>query len=148
MRMMRKAYVLALSGLLLATAEVPAAARPHGAASLLAAEDARFAAQISHADAAIAAGLGAELVYSHGNGRRQSRADYLAAFASGAIDYRRIEASDRIVHLYRDVGTTRATLTMQVGERRMRSSVAGVYVWRDRRWQLVSWQTTPLPDVP
>jgi hypothetical protein len=36
---------------------------------------------------------------------------------------------------------------MQVGDYRMRSSVLGVYLWRDRRWQLVSWQTTPLPDA-
>ena len=144
MRMMRLFFLLALT----LAAAAPALARGHDEASLLAAEDARFAAQVPHDGAAIAAGLGDELVYSHGNGRRQSRADYLAALAGGGLDYRRIVAADRIVHLYGDVGTTRAILTMQVGERQIRCSVAGVYVWRGRRWQLVSWQTTPLPDTP
>lgn len=142
--MMRFLFLCALS---FASGALPASARAQDEASLLAAEDARFAAQVRHDSAAIAAGLGQELVYSHGNGRRQSRADYLAAFTNGGIDYRRIDPTDRIIHLYGRVGTTRAILTMQVGERQMRSSVAGVYVWRDRRWQLVSWQTTPLPDA-
>jgi hypothetical protein len=130
-----------------ASARPPVAAPAHGEASLIAAEDARFAAQIRHDVPAIAAGLGVELVYCHATGRRQSREDYLGAFQTGSAAYRRIEPSERIVHVYGDVGTTRAVLTMQVGDRQMRSSVLGVYVWRDRRWQLVSWQTTPLPDA-
>jgi hypothetical protein len=130
-----------------ASARPPIAVPAHGETSLIAAEDARFAAQIRHDVAAVAAALGAELVYCHATGRRQSREEYLAALRTGSADYRRIEPSERIVHVYGNVGTTRAVLTMQVGEHQMRSSVLGVYLWRDRRWQLVSWQTTPLPDA-
>jgi hypothetical protein len=114
-----------------ASARHPVTTPAHSEASLISAEDARFAAQIRHDVAAIAAGLGVELVYCHATGRRQSREEYLTAFQTGSAD----------------VGTTRAVLTMQVGDHRMRSSVLGVYLWRDRRWQLVSWQTTPLPDA-
>jgi hypothetical protein len=130
-----------------ASARHPVTTPAHSEASLISAEDARFAAQIRHDVAAIAAGLGVELVYCHATGRRQSREEYLTAFQTGSADYRRIEPSERIVHVYGNVGTTRAVLTMQVGDHRMRSSVLGVYLWRDRRWQLVSWQTTPLPDA-
>ncbi len=115
-------------------------------ASLLAAEDARFAAQIRHDTAMVGQGLGEELVYSHANGRRQSRAEYLAALKDGHLDYRSIQASERIAHVYGKVGVTRAVLSTQVGERSMRSSVLAVYVRRDGCWQLVSWQTTPLTD--
>jgi hypothetical protein len=140
--------------LLLAAASALAGACPAAAlaqqtpaeAGLLAAEDARFAAQVRHDAAAVAQGLGAELVYSHGNGRRQSRPEYLAALAAGQIDYRSIVASDRIVHVYGKIGVTRAILNTQVGERAMRSSVLAVYVRRGGHWQLVSWQTTALPD--
>lgn len=132
----------------------PAIARPasavakmHDEASLIAAEDARFAAQVHRDFAAIEAGLGDELVYSHATGRRQTRAEYLGALRSGGADYRRIDPSQRSSRVYGDIGVTRAVLAMQVGERTMLSSVLGVYVWRDARWQLVSWQTTPLPGA-
>lgn len=132
---------------------VPALAAPshaqarHDEASLIAAEDAFFAAQIKHDFAAVEASLGEELVYCHANGRRETRADHMAALRGGSLDYRRIEPSDRVVHVYGNVGTSRANLIIQVGERVLRSSVLGVYVWRDGRWQLVSWQTTPVPDA-
>ncbi|WP_395394910.1 nuclear transport factor 2 family protein [Novosphingobium sp. BL-8A] len=123
------------------------AAAAHDEASLIATEDAFFAAQISHDFATVDASLGDELVYCHANGRRETRGDHLAALRDGHLDYRRIDPSDRVVHVYGDVGTSRANLTMQVGERTMKASVLGVYAWRDGRWQLVSWQTTPLPDA-
>lgn len=132
----------------------PAAAKPasaalarHDEASLLAAEDARFAAQIRRDFAAIEAGLGEELVYSHATGRRQTRAEYLDALRMGTAVYRRIDVAERSARVYGAVGVTRDVLAMQVGDRTMRSSVLGVYVWREARWQLVSWQTTPLPEA-
>jgi hypothetical protein len=131
-----------------AIAKLPSAATAaHDETSLIAAEDARFAAQVHRDTAAIEAGLGDELVYSHATGRRQTRAQYLDALRTGTADYRRIDPSERSARVYGDVGVTRAVLAMQVGERTMRSSVLGVYIWRAARWQLVSWQTTPLPDA-
>jgi hypothetical protein len=152
--MTRHAALLALLSLSTPVSMVSAAGRtaaaigaPHDEASLIAAEDARFAALIRHDGAAVASGLAEDLVYSHGNGKRQGRDDYLAALNGGGLDYRRIAASDRIVHVYGTVGTTRAVLATMVGDRPMRSSVLGVYIWRDGRWQLAAWQTTPLPDL-
>lgn len=147
MPMKHRLFPLAAACVLLATSPVAALARNTPAEeSLLAAEDARFAALLRHDAAVVAEGLGQELVYSHGNGRRQSRAEYLAALADGHLDYRSIAASERMAHVYGKVGVTRAILRTQVGERAMRSSVLAVYVRRGGHWQLVSWQTTALPD--
>jgi hypothetical protein len=118
--------------------------------ALLAAEDARFAAQIRQDAAAVSAGLADELTYVHAIGRRQSKAEYLAGFTAGRTGYRSLVPKDRVAGVSGNLGWTRALLAQQVGERTMSSSYLAIYVKRAGRWQLLSWQTTPndAPSAP
>ena len=114
------------------------------AAALLAAEDARVQAQASGDIAAVETGLAEDLVYSHGNGRTQTKAEFLAGLRSNAGRPATITLSARNVRLYGSTGITHGTRHQQLGDRKMTDSYLAVYILRDRHWQLVAWQTTPL----
>ena len=128
-----------------ANANAPSALPP-AQAGLAAAEDARFAAQIRKDVAAVAAGMADELVYVHASGRRQTKADYLDGLARGAMRYTSITPSQRTVTTFGTGGFTRALLTSVIGNRTLQGSYLAVYRYRQRRWQLVSWQTTPIEE--
>jgi hypothetical protein len=145
----------ALAGLSLVAMPVTAATRSpagpaaeRGDAALAAAEDRRFEAQIRRDVPALDAVLADELVYVHANGRRQSKADYLAGMRSAGPGYRSIVTRERVVHTAGDFGMTRALIDMVVGEMHLSSSYLAVYVRRAGRWQLLSWQTSPAPPAP
>lgn len=112
-------------------------------ASLLAAEDARFQAQIRHDVAAVDQAMADELTYTHAIGRVQTKAEYLSAFQNGRAPYRGIVAEDRAARVSGDLGVTHGALKMEVGENRLSSSYLAAYLWRSGRWQLLYWQTSP-----
>jgi hypothetical protein len=116
-------------------------------ASLLAAEDARFQAQIRHDAAAVDQALADELTYTHAVGRVQTKADYLNALRGRRAPYRSIIAEGRAARVSGDLGVTHGSLAMEVGENRLGSSYLAAYVWRSGRWQLLYWQTSPAPPA-
>ncbi|GEM_PF-2198052 len=85
-----------------------------------------------------------ELVYVHASGLRQTKAEYLDGLLHGPLSYTSIAISDRTAKVFGKVGFTRALYTIGVGNQTLRSSYLSVYVHRNRRWQLLSWQTTPI----
>jgi len=115
-------------------------------ASLLAAEDERFNAQVKQNVAAIALNIADEAVYTHASGRVQNKAEYLRGIETGRASYRNITVSDRTVRISGDMGITHGVLHMVVGDNNLVSSYLAVYVNRDRRWQLLFWQTSPGPQ--
>lgn len=148
--------LLAPTSIALATvAMVPMAARAQAAsstpsptvASLLVAEDTRFQAQIRHDVAAVGRAMADELTYTHAVGRIQTKAEYLTAFQNGRAPYRSIVAEGRTARVSGDLGVTHGALKMEVGENRLSSSYLAAYVWRNGRWQLLYWQTSPAPPA-
>jgi ketosteroid isomerase-like protein len=119
------------------------------AEAVKAAEMARFAAQTTNDFKALDALLGDDLVYTHSSAAVDGKASYIESMRSGAVKYESIEPRDLKIRVY---GTT-AVIT---GEGRFKVTARGqaldnqlrftdVWVLRDGRWQMVSWQSTRLP---
>lgn len=123
------------------------AGRPAEMAGLLAAEDARFHAQIARDAEAVARGMADECLYTHATGRIQTKKDYIAALAGGFAP-RAITTQDRTARVFGKVGVVHGIRIATMGERSMTDSYLAVYVRRDGRWQLLAWQTSPPPPAP
>ena len=112
---------------------------------LLAAEDARFRAQIAKDAPAVARGMADELIYTHANGRVQTKAEYMAGVDGPGPGARSIETEGRIVRLFGNGGMIRGIRRSMMGSMTLVDSYLAVYVKRDGRWQLLAWQTSPVP---
>ncbi|HUO22595.1 MAG TPA: nuclear transport factor 2 family protein [Caulobacteraceae bacterium] len=141
---------LALSGAVLpvaALAQAPAYSSQEEA-SLLAAEDGRFQAQIAKDMPAIAHGLADELIFTHSVGQVQNKTQYLDAISNGRLDFKSINVSDRTAWVSGDMGVTHAMLHQVVGTFKIEDSYLAAYIKRDGRWQLLCWQTSFGPNGP
>jgi ketosteroid isomerase-like protein len=119
------------------------------AEAVKAAELARFAAQTTNDFKALDTLLGDDLVYTHSSAAVDDKASFMESMRSGTVKYESIEPRDLKIRVY---GTT-AVVT---GAGRFRVNARGqaldnqlrftdVWVLRDGRWQMVSWQSTRLP---
>lgn len=114
---------------------------------LIAAEQQRLDAQVAQDVAMLDRAIAPDAVYIHANGVVQGKVAYLADVQAGKSRYRSIEVGERSATLYGAVGVTHSVLTLNVGvDRRIVARATGVYVRRDGRWQVISWQSTPVPD--
>ena len=138
--------------LLTIAALLPAAlsAQDSAQASVLAAEDQRFAAMVKADTIALHRLLAADLAYTHTSGEKQDRTAFLRSLASGELRYRNIAPTERTV---RFVGSEAAVV---VGRSQMQVEAGGqvrafsiryvaVYQRVGASWQLVAWQSTRLP---
>lgn len=117
-------------------------------------EAARFRAMTASDVAVLAPMLSDDLVYIHTSGTVDSKTSLLGRIRSGELRYQSIEPSEQ-VHV-REIGET-AVITnsaqMLVSGRRFEIRYTSVYAQRrNGDWQLVSWQSTLLPqpaaDIP
>jgi hypothetical protein len=90
--------------------------------------------------------LSADLTYIHAAGYAQTKAEYLAAIASGQLLYHTYSLENRTAKAYGNVaithGTLRFTVTSKGQELAGAAYYTGVYVFRNGVCRLVSWQTT------
>jgi hypothetical protein len=113
--------------------------------ALLNAESKRLDAQVAHDVAALQQAIADEAIYIHANGEMQTKAEYIHAVETGASRYRSIEVADRTVQLLGDLGITHGMITLNVGvDRKIVARYTGVYAMRDGRWQVLTFQTTPI----
>ncbi|HEX6945276.1 MAG TPA: nuclear transport factor 2 family protein [Casimicrobiaceae bacterium] len=88
-----------------------------------------------------------ELRYGHANGVTETRSELLARLRSGALRYERLELRDLDVRLAGDVALVRGFAAVRAvgtaGKVDATLAYLGVYVYRDGRWQLVAYQSTP-----
>ena len=120
--------------------------------ALLAAEDARFAAQVARDVQRLDKMLDESLVYIHSNALVESRADFLESVGSGRIVYQLMQAEpDRQL---RKIGR-RQTVVNGIAKVEgiysqrpfsMRLRYTAVYIRKQGRWLLNSWQSTRIPD--
>jgi hypothetical protein len=127
----------------------PAASQPaaHHPATpetqLLAAEDARFKAVLAHDAAALDRMTASDVVYSHGNGKREDKAAVLQT--SARLAFSSITPSARYARVIGDVGIIRGTVVRQLPDRALSDGYLAVYAKRDGRWQLLEWVSASVP---
>jgi ketosteroid isomerase-like protein len=111
-----------------------------------AAEARRFAAMVRADVTELGSLLADDLTYVHSTGKVEDRAAFLAGISAGAFDYEMIEPAGAEVRLHGDVAiaTGRADVRVVAGGDRIETPLryTAVYVKRDGRWLLSSWQST------
>jgi hypothetical protein len=73
----------------------------------------------------------------------QTKSEYIHAIETSANPARSVTAQDRVVRVFGNVGITRATKNLVVGEMHLSGTYLTVYIKRDGRWQMLSSQSTP-----
>jgi len=124
---------------------------PPATASILAAEDARFAAMVAGIPADMHRWLAPDLEYVHSTGEVENRDQLIDGIASGRRRYLAITPDERRVTFLGDgaavvrgpadvrVATPAATVEFQI-------RYLAVYVFVEGVWQLNAWQSLRLPD--
>jgi ketosteroid isomerase-like protein len=115
----------------------------------LAAEDARYAAQMRNDVAAMEKLFGNDLVYVHSNAAVDSKKTYIDSMRSGRVKYRVMKRSDVNVRTYGCIAVITGKADFEVTTEGQDSSVELRFhtLWdkRDDGLQFVSWQSTRLP---
>ena len=124
-------------------ADPPEASDARGA--ILAADRLRIDAMIADDTGALDALLHEELVYTHSNGKVDTKSSLMETLAQGDIDYLKIERGAEAVRLGRNAGVVSAPVEMEVAAGGQLHQITGVftavYFWQDGRWQLVAYQS-------
>jgi ketosteroid isomerase-like protein len=122
---------------------------PVTAKEALAAEDARYAAQMRNDFAAMEKLFGDDLVYTHSSAAVDSKKTYIESMRSGRVKYRVMKRSDVNVRAYGCVAVLTGRADFEVTSGGQDSSVAlrfhTLWVKRDDGLQFISWQSTGLP---
>jgi ketosteroid isomerase-like protein len=114
------------------------------------AERDRFAAMVKADVAALDKMLGADLTYTHGDGRVIDKAAFLSDFKTGAFKYVSIDPGDMKVRIYGETAVVTGGAGMSVvnngapAQIKIRYTV--VHVKRNGAWQMVAWEATRLPQ--
>src|SRR5271170_4220403 len=94
--------------------------------------------------------LSNELVYTHSSARLDTKQSLIGAMVSGATVYSSVEPSDVVAHDCGDavVLTGVARISVSSGGKPMKFGVrfTDVYAKRGGKWQMVTWQSTKLPE--
>ncbi len=92
--------------------------------------------------------LSNKLVYGHSNGWKETKQEMMNNLYNGTIDYVKIRSTDEQVTIDGNTGCIRATLEIDVvmeGKTLpFRLHGLEVWVWKNKKWQLLSRQSTKL----
>jgi hypothetical protein len=121
-------------------------------AALRAAEIARFEANVKADEAALDRLLGEDLDYTHSTGELETKAQFIKSLTDGKRDYVAMDPAVEKLRVIGDVGLIRGRTRVTVASNGKPStfdiSYDDVWLWKDGRWQLISWRSTRLPDAP
>ena len=113
-------------------------------------EDRRYRAMIDGDVAALEMLLGDDLVYTHSTSLVDSKGTYLEKLRSKKVVYRKAERTNETIQIHGNTavltGQVRPEVVVDGSRRAMRSRFTNVWAKRPRGWQMVAWQSTPLPD--
>jgi len=114
------------------------------------AENDRFAAMLKADVPALDKLLGADLTYTHGDGRVIGKAAFIADFQTGAFKYTTIEPNDMLVRVFGDVAVVTGGAGMHVVNQGVPADIkiryTDVHVKRNGVCQMVAWEATRLPS--
>jgi ketosteroid isomerase-like protein len=92
--------------------------------------------------------LSEKLVYGHSNGWKENRQEMINNLYNGTIQYLKIQSADEQVTIEGNTGCIRATLDIDVimDGKTMPFRLHGlqVWVWKNKKWQLLSRQSVKL----
>lgn len=116
--------------------------------SLKAASTAFHNALVAQDTVALKGMLSNKLVYGHSNGWKETKQEMMNNLYNGTIDYLKITSTDEQVTIDGNTGCIRATLEIDVimeGKTLpFRLHGLQVWVWKHKKWQLLSRQSTKL----
>lgn len=118
-------------------------------ASLKEAELNRFKVMVAKDIPGLQAALHPELVYFHSSGVQDSKDTYIASIASGKSSYVSITPEEMQQRVYGKTGinTGIVSILQQAADgvqTTIRLRFTDVFVYAEKRWQMVSWQSTKL----
>jgi hypothetical protein len=140
---------------LLASCAVRPAQRALQNAQVIRDEDQRFQLMIRRDTAALRPFLGSDLVYIHSNGLQETQEAHLSAIGTRAISYNIMTREDTPTvrwlnkRLVITNGVVRVSGLLGTDPFTIRIRYTAVYRYMERKdewWQLVSWQSTRLPE--
>lgn len=112
-------------------------------------EDRRFQAMIDADMAALDQLLADGLVYTHSYGGADSKATYLEGVRSKRWVYRKIERPVENIQVHGDcaiiTGQSRIELVAEGKPKTLNSAYTNVWIKGPKGWQMIAWQSTPLP---
>jgi len=112
-------------------------------------EDQRYKAMVDGDLATLDRLLGDGLVYTHSSSAVDGKASYLESLRSKKVVYRKAERADERIQVHGDAAVITGELRLDVlldgNPRAMRSRFLNVWAKGPRGWQMVAWQSTPVP---
>jgi ketosteroid isomerase-like protein len=117
--------------------------------SLKEAELNRFKVMVAKDIPGLQAVLHKDLVYFHSSGAQDTKESYIASIASGKSSYVTITPEEMQQRVYGKTGinTGIVSILQQAADgvqTTIRLRYTDVFVYADKRWQMVSWQSTKL----
>jgi ketosteroid isomerase-like protein len=93
--------------------------------------------------------LSDDLIYTHADGKSQSKFDVLGTLGSSEMKYESIIPYDTRVHIYNDTAVVTGRASIKIKAHGQEESFAicylDVYAKQDGRWQMVAWQSSRIP---
>lgn len=112
-------------------------------------EDQRYAAMCAADAATLDKLLADSLVYTHSYGGADSKASYLEGIRAKKWIYRKIERPKENIQVHGDcvivTGQVRIELLSEGKPKTLNSAYTDVWIKGAKGWQMVAWQSTPLP---
>jgi ketosteroid isomerase-like protein len=112
-------------------------------------EDRRFRAMIDNDFDTLDKLLGDNLVYTHSTAQSDTRAEYIALCKRGVFKYRKIERPIENIQVYGDTvvvtGHTKMDVIAEGKPKQLNSRYTDVWIKGAKGWQMVVWQSTPIP---
>jgi ketosteroid isomerase-like protein len=112
-------------------------------------EDQRYAAMCAADAATLDKLLADSLVYTHSYGGSDSKASYLEGIRAKKWVYRKIERPKENIQVHGDcvivTGQVRIELLSDGKPKTLNSAYTDVWIKGAKGWQMVAWQSTPLP---
>ena len=122
---------------------------PVAAEEALAAEDARYAAQMGDDFGALQKLLGEDLVYIHSSAVVDSKSTYIDSMRSGTVKYRVMRRSDVTVRTYGCIaiisGLGNFDVTVKGQDLAVEIRFHSIWAKRDHGLEFVSWEATRTP---
>ena len=149
--MKRKMLALLILGFFAAACEPKSAANINQAREqdVLRIQADRFRAMTESDIDALESILADDLVYTHTTGRSETKAEFLESI-QGTVSYRSVEPRETQVRFFGDTAVTNGAAAMHVsaGERQIIMEILFTEVYQKNagKWQLVSWQSTRIPE--
>ena len=112
-------------------------------------EDRRFRAMVEADAAALEELLADSMIYTHSSATTDGKASYIAGVRSKKWQYRKIERPVEEIQVYGYTavvaGQVRIDILVEGQPKIMNSRYTDVWVKGAKGWQMVAWQSTPIP---